>query len=562
MNKLIYSFLAFAAVALPLPSTLAQWQQTSGPAGGNTTSLYARGETLFAGNYNNSMLGNNQNDVGGVYRSTDHGQHWTPSSGVAGVAKSFATIGTTLFVATTQGIFRSTDDGVTWSAINGTSQLSPIKLHYANGVLYVGNSMSGVYCSTDSGNTFVPCAQGLPSFSSVAAMTNVGTTLFIGVGSLYPSPDGVFRSTDGGATWEEMNNGILGIAVIDFEVLGNTIFVTSGGGLYKSTDLGVNWAQVDIGTFDYPLNMQVTTDAFYVNVYTSNGFKIYRSTDNGATWNLAGVFPLAGNDIRELAAIGTELFAGLGNYASVYRSVDAGATWQPAREGLTGLDIKAIFSSGARVFSGSLSDEGVHVSNDGGATWQASGIGLPDLYRTVNAFTQNSGYLFAAVQYWGTYRSNDSGASWVPATGGLTTTGSRQIRVLTVNGETVYAATEDGVWKTTNNGDNWVVASPPGGMLHPDTLSIAALVGNLFAGTVNDGLFKSSDNGNTWAPANNGIATAGAIYSLTVRGTDLFAGTATGVYMSADNGGELVRREAMASPAARHALSQRKALPS
>ena len=36
-------------------------------------------------------------------------------------------------------------------------------------------------------------------------MTNVGTTLFIGVGSLYPSPDGVFRSTDGGANWTALN---------------------------------------------------------------------------------------------------------------------------------------------------------------------------------------------------------------------------------------------------------------------------------------------------------------------------------------------------------------------
>ena len=294
-----------------------------------------------------------------------------------------------------------------------------------------------------------------------------------------------------------------------------------------------------------------------MSVYTSNGFKIYRSTDDGAAWGLAGDFPLAGNDIRELAAIGTEIFAGLGNYASVYRSVDAGATWQPAREGLTGLDIKTIFPSGPRIFSGSLSDEGVHVSNDGGATWQASGIGLPDPYRTVNAFTQNSGYLFAAVQYWGTYRSNNNGMSWVPATSGLTTTGSRQIRALTLNGETIYVATEDGVWKTTNNGDTWVVASPPGGMLRPDTLSIAALAGNLFAGTVNDGLFKSSDNGNIWTPANNGIATAGAIYSLTVRGTDLFAGTATGVYMSADNGASWSpRNNGLPSGAARTVAAQ------
>ena len=187
------------ALAVPFSSALADWHQTSGPSGGNTTALFARGETLFVGNYNYSMLGNNQNDVGTVYRSTDHGQHWTASGGgLTGVAKAFAANGTTLFVATTDGVFRSTDDGVNWSLINGTSQFSPQKLLYANGVLYVGSSLTGVYRSTNNGDTFVASSQGLPQLAAISAMATVGNTLFIGVGSLYPNPEGVFRSTDGG----------------------------------------------------------------------------------------------------------------------------------------------------------------------------------------------------------------------------------------------------------------------------------------------------------------------------------------------------------------------------
>ncbi len=489
----------------------------------------------MVGNYNNSQLGNNQGDVGQVYRSTDHGAHWAATSGASGVAKSFVTVGSTLFVATTQGIFRSTDDGVTWSAISGTSQLSPIKLHYANGVLYVGSSTSGVYRSSDNGNTFVASSQGLPGFASVAAIANIGNTIVIGVGSLFPNPDGVFRSTDGGLTWEEANNGIGGIAVIDFQVIGNTIFVTSGGALYKSVDLAANWTPVNIGTSDYPLEMQVTSDAFYVSVYTPNGFKVQRSVDNGATWSLAGFFPLAGEDIKQLAAIGTELFAGLGKYGSVYRSMDAAASWQPARAGLVGLDINAIFPSGSRLYSGSVSDDGVHVSTDGGATWLPSSAGLPDPFRTVSAFTQNAGYLFAAVKYWGTYRSSDNGATWSAANAGLTT-GARQINALTVDGETLFAATEDGVWKSTTNGNAWTIASPAGGPGHPRTISIAALNGSIFAGTETYGLFQSTDGGANWTGVTNGLAGAGAIYSLTVRGSDLIAGTGAGVYLSADNG--------------------------
>ncbi len=420
--------------ALPMTAALAQWHQTSGPSGGNTTALFAQGETLFAGNYNYSTLGNNQGDIGTLYRSTDHGQHWTPSgNGLSGVVAALTANGPTLFAGTSTGVFRSTDGGSTWSLLNGTDGMSVQKMLHANGVLYVGTSQNGIYRSPDNGNTFLPSSQGLPEIAAVSAMAYVGTTLFIGVGSLYPSPEGVFRSADGGATWQEMNNGIAGIAVIDFQVIGTDIFVTSGGALYKSTDLGANWTPVGLGTGDYPLHMQVTADGFYVALqYQTSGWTFRRSADNGATWSPAGSFTVAGN-IRELAAIGSELFAGTGNYASVYRSVDSAATWQRANENMTGLDTRAIFPAGGKLFSGNLSNEGVHVSTNGGATWQPSGSGLPDPWKTVYAFAQNASYLFAAVEYWGTYRSSDNGATWSPANGGLTFSAKR-MSALAVDG--------------------------------------------------------------------------------------------------------------------------------
>jgi photosystem II stability/assembly factor-like uncharacterized protein len=536
MNRLTTILLSALIAFAPAARSFAQWHQTSGPAGGNTTALYAKGNTIFAANYNQSQLGNNQGDIGTLYRSTDHGQHWTPSgTGLSGVVKSITSSDTVLFVATTAGIFRSTDDGLTWSVVSNTAQIEPEKLHFSGGMLYAGSSSSGMYRSSNNGATFTPSSQGLPSYAAITAIARLGDALFAGVGSLYPNPIGVFRSMDGGATWEEANNGIAGLAVIDFEVIGSTLFVTSGGALYKSTDLGANWTPVNIGTSDYPLHLQRTSDGFYISVYTANGFKIYRSTNEGATWSLAGAFPLTGESIRELTAIGSELFAGLGNYGSVYRSVDAGATWQAAHENITGLDIKAIHVAGGKVFAGSLSDDGVHVSNDGGASWTPSGAGLPDPFKAATAFAQNSSYLFAAIDYWGTYRSTDDGATWLPANSGLNSQ-ARRINALAIQGTDMFAATYDGVWRTTNNGNSWTIASMPGGFSHPQVLSIVSLGGTLFAGTERDLLFKSSDSGATWISANLGIESAGSIYSLVVRGTDLIAGTDAGVFLSSDNG--------------------------
>ena len=140
------------AAALPgvttipiLAGTPTQWQQTSGPGGGVTTALHANGNMLFAGNFEHFSISNTDPDAGTLYRSTDHGQHWTPANtGFTGVPIAFANNATSLFVATrTDGIFRSMDDGGTWTALAGTNTLSPNKLLYANGVLYVGSGVTG-----------------------------------------------------------------------------------------------------------------------------------------------------------------------------------------------------------------------------------------------------------------------------------------------------------------------------------------------------------------------------------------------------------------------------------
>ena len=290
MNKLITTFLlAVGAWALPLQRSFAQWQQTSGPGGGFTTALYAKGDILFAGNFEHFTLNSTDPNAGTLYRSTDHGQHWTPANtGFTGVPLSFTNNDTSLFVATlTDGIFRSMNDGATWSALTGTNALSPNKLLYANGVLYVGSGVTGVYKSTDNGNSFVPSSVGLPSQSEIVTMANVGTTVFVGV----YNGNGVYRSTDGGANWQAVNNG-LGTALIhDIVVKGTTLFATNEDGVYTSTNLGTSWTLANTGISGQPEALLVAGDgALYVNVLAADftGRSVYRSIDNGASWSPTG----------------------------------------------------------------------------------------------------------------------------------------------------------------------------------------------------------------------------------------------------------------------------------
>jgi len=58
---------------------------------------------------------------------------------------------------------------------------------------------------------------------------------------------------------------------------------------------------------------------------------------------------------------------------------------------------------------------------------------------------------------------------------------------------------------------------------------------SLVAGTFNNGAYLSTDNGKNWTAVNIGLTYAD-VYSLTVSGTNLFAGTYGGVFLSTNNG--------------------------
>ncbi len=77
----------------------------------------------------------------------------------------------------------------------------------------------------------------------------------------------------------------------------------------------------------------------------------------------------------------------------------------------------------------------------------------------------------------------------------------------------------------------WVQTNGPyGGTVH--SLSVSG--SNLFAGTYG-GVFLSTDNGASWTQANAGLTNT-SVYALAVNGSNLFAGTYGGVFLSTDNG--------------------------
>lgn len=276
---------------------------------------------------------------GGVWKSTDYGRVWTPifdsqptgSIGDIAVALSNPNI---IYVgsgeglqrpdlATGDGIYKSTDAGKTWThlGLRDAQQIASIIVDprdpnrvfvAALGHPYGANDERGVYRSTDGGQTWQRVLYKDENTGAMQVTFDPSNSQIIyadlwagrqapwEIGSSFNGPgSGLYKSTDGGATWRELRTGLptiaeglgrigFAIAPSDPKRLYATVDATPPkGGLYRSDDSGESWrlmntegrlwgrgsdfAEVKV----HPRNPDV--------VYVAN-IATHRSTDGGKTF--------------------------------------------------------------------------------------------------------------------------------------------------------------------------------------------------------------------------------------------------------------------------------------
>ncbi|MBK9017278.1 MAG: hypothetical protein IPM82_26265 [Saprospiraceae bacterium] len=244
-------------------------------------------------------------------------------------------------------------------------------------IIFAGFSSGGLWKTVNGGQDWssVFDAQLWPSIGDVVLDPNNPQTVYVGTGdpniSFYPMlGDGIYKSTDGGDSWS--NIGLQSQRVISKVVLHptdpNTIYAASMGlpfvrdnerGLYRTTDGGANWQQVlfisdQAGVCDVvmdPFNPLVLYASGWdrvrnnqESVVTGPGAKVFKSTDGGDTWTQLDNGLPTDNMCRTGLAISNltpglvySIFVGTDlELAGIYKSTDAGATWEPIE--LTGLD--------------------------------------------------------------------------------------------------------------------------------------------------------------------------------------------------------------------------------
>ncbi|HET9793069.1 MAG TPA: hypothetical protein VFS34_01310 [Thermoanaerobaculia bacterium] len=198
-----------------------------------------------------------------------------------------------------------------------------------------------------------------------------------------PDLGAVYRTRDGGATWEIAGNTIFPhlIEQVIFAP-GDPSFLYAAGaergtfGVYRSRDLGDSWEAVTGGLPSDVWSVGLAADPsapgrLFAAIYGLVGQGLYRTDDSGATWS----GPLFGYGAVSVSA-DSSVYA---RTDGVWKSTDAGATWRRADHGLPPDVDNAIPDprNPNRLFIGSLRN-GVFSSVDAGESWRPfPSTGLP-----------------------------------------------------------------------------------------------------------------------------------------------------------------------------------------
>jgi photosystem II stability/assembly factor-like uncharacterized protein len=266
---------------------------------------------------------------------------------------------------------------------------------------YFGAVAGGVWKSTDAGSSWHPVfdEQSISSIGAIAVADSDHNVLYVGTGEPCPRGnitygDGVYKSTDAGKTWQHIglrDSEHIGAVAIDprnadvvlVAALGHAYGPNAERGVFRTTDGGRSWQKVlyrdaDTGAADVvldPANPSIAYASLWQMRrepwhFTSGGpgSGLYKSTDGGATWN-----PVKGHGLPAgiLGRIGLSVAGGGSGrvYALVeaeegglYRSDDQGDTWTRVNSDHRFRQRAWYFS---HVFADPQSPDVVYVANTG-----------------------------------------------------------------------------------------------------------------------------------------------------------------------------------------------------
>jgi photosystem II stability/assembly factor-like uncharacterized protein len=430
--------------------------------------------------------------------------------------------------------------------------------------MFVTDAHAGIFMSTDGGLTWFPSNEGISTREGptgdiipIFCLTidpNNSDIVWTG----FQNSRGIFKSTDGGLTWQLMVNGIIerqGISFRGFTVQpGNSAVVYAAaeisswvdgregkqgrefdmtqGVVYQSIDGGENWQAIwrgdNLARYIWidPRDtniLYVSTGIFDREAYNSNpeprksgGEGILKSIDGGKTWNHVnnGLKNLYVGSLFMHPTNPDILLAGTGNNQyyqgnGIYLSLNGGENWEHVLidDNITSVEFSE--SDPSIAYAGSA--ETIYRSENGGNSWKrisgggTDGWGSPGVRAgfpiDFQVDPRDPNRIFANEYGGGNFLSTDGGKSWIDASRGYTGADMRGINVAPGEPGKVLSAARSGIFISYDGGSSWEgLCYPPVVLMEWNAVKFDPKDSEKIIGGSNWGniLAKSGDGGQSW----------------------------------------------------------------
>ncbi len=350
--------------------------------------------------------------------------------------------------------------------------------------IYIAAAQGGVWKTTDGGLNWIPLTDNLSTLAcgDVVVDQSNPNILYLGTGELNYSGDsqygdGIFKSTDAGATWVQVATTSVGARFSQLAIdPSNTSIIYAAGslGVYKTTNGGVNWISTVSGS---NANCVIIDPSNTQTVYASTGGTsagaIRKSTNGGTNWTvLAGGLPTGAGRIQ-LAMAHTNssiLYASIaqpgGALRGLYRTTDGGDNWTLQNSTTNYLGSQGWYdnvvvvhpSNPDYVIVGGLD---IYASTNAGVTltiksqWATTNPAIFS-HADIHTLRYNGSVLYCGSDG-GVYKSPDNANSWTDLNHTLSTLQYQSADYDGTDITKIYGGTQDNNKEsTTNSGANWV----------------------------------------------------------------------------------------------------------
>ncbi|MBK7630246.1 MAG: hypothetical protein IPJ23_06055 [Ignavibacteriales bacterium] len=286
-----------------------------------------------------------------------------------------------------------------WESTSFPDSIPVLSLAFdsSSNIIYAGTNTHGIYKSTNDGMTWIEINNGISGYKIIRDLLVINSQKVFAA-----TENGLYKSTNQGVLWESINVGTNAFGYLTTSPKGD-IFTGTWGGIYRSTDEGENWEKIFNTGQD--LVQSISFDS-KCTIYSHISGDIYRSFDYGLSWQRIGDLRTGSTHHSINSGVVTNndniLF---GTYdGGIFFSSDYGSTFEPKNTGLNYLGISELLVDEGDHISVITFPKGYYTSIDEADKWNSFGDGLGN-DEPMTLTTDSKGYFYLGSYYGGIYRS-------------------------------------------------------------------------------------------------------------------------------------------------------------